>query len=115
MNKLRSSDENLGAPYTDRGGNLLEWLYQLRDRQREQQGKGAWLIKGRDLPWENNRQGKMKWFLHPALDNTCDSLDDHIRAGNPGRGPQRRAEITGWVGVVYLGGQRLHAARRRTS
>jgi gentisate 1,2-dioxygenase len=71
MNKLRSSDENLGAPYTDRGGNLLEWLYQLRDRQREQQGKGAWLIKGRDLPWENNRQGKMKWFLHPALDNTA--------------------------------------------
>ena len=70
MNKLRSSDENLGAPYADRAEDLLEWLYQLRDRQREQQGKGAWLIKGRDLPWENNRQGKMKWFLHPALDNT---------------------------------------------
>ena len=70
MNKLRSSDENLGAPYADRAEDLLEWLYQLRDRQREQQGKGAWLIKGRDLPWENNRQGKMKWFLHPALDST---------------------------------------------
>jgi gentisate 1,2-dioxygenase len=42
----------------------------LRDRQRQHQRQGAWLIKGRDLPWENNRQGKMKWFLHPALDNT---------------------------------------------
>jgi len=70
MNKTRSTEENLGAAYADRAENLLEWLYQLRDRQREHQRKGAWLIKGRDLPWENNRQGKMKWFLHPALDNT---------------------------------------------
>jgi len=70
MNKPRTTEENLGAAYANRAANLLEWLYELRDRQREQQGKGAWLIKGRDLPWENNRQGKMKWFLHPALDNT---------------------------------------------
>jgi gentisate 1,2-dioxygenase len=70
MNKPRKTEENLGAAYANRAANLLEWLYELRDRQREQQGKGAWLIKGRDLPWENNRQGKMKWFLHPALDNT---------------------------------------------
>lgn len=70
MNKPRTTEENLGAAYANRAANLLEWLYELRDHQREQQGKGAWLIKGRDLPWENNRQGKMKWFLHPALDNT---------------------------------------------
>jgi gentisate 1,2-dioxygenase len=57
-------------PAQDRSENLLEWLYQLRDYQREHQRNGAWLIKGRDLPWEQNRQGKMKWFLHPALDNT---------------------------------------------
>jgi len=70
MNKIRSTEENLGAAYAGRSENLLEWLYQLRDRQRRHQRQGAWLIKGRDLPWENNRQGKMKWFLHPALDNT---------------------------------------------
>ena len=70
MNKTRSTEENLGAAHADRADNLLEWLYRLRDRQREHQRNGAWLIKGRDLPWENNRQGKMKWFLHPALDNT---------------------------------------------
>jgi gentisate 1,2-dioxygenase len=70
MNKIRSVEENLDMPYADRTENLLEWLYQLRDRQREHQRKGAWLIKGRNLSWENNRQGKMKWFLHPALDNT---------------------------------------------
>ena len=70
MNKIRSTEENVGIPQADRKENLLEWLYQLRDRQRQHQRQGAWLIKGRDLPWENNRQGKMKWFLHPALDNT---------------------------------------------
>ena len=70
MNKIRSTEENVGIAYADRKENLLEWLYQLRDRQRQHQRRGAWLIKGRDLPWENNRQGKMKWFLHPALDNT---------------------------------------------
>ena len=70
MNKNRSTDENVGIPHADRKENLLEWLYQLRDRQRQNQRQGAWLIKGRDIPWENNRQGKMKWFLHPALDNT---------------------------------------------
>ena len=70
MNEIRSTEENLGAAYADRSENLLEWLYRLRDRQRAHQRKGAWLIKGRDLPWENNRQGKMKWFLHPALVGT---------------------------------------------
>jgi len=70
MKKLHSVEENLGAPYAERTENLLEWLYQLRDRQRQHQRQGAWLIKGRDLPWENNRQGNMKWFLHPALNST---------------------------------------------
>jgi quercetin dioxygenase-like cupin family protein len=70
MNKTRSTEEHTGVAYADRSENLLEWLYQLRDRQRAHQRQGAWLIKGRDLPWENNRQGKIKWFLHPALDNT---------------------------------------------
>jgi gentisate 1,2-dioxygenase len=69
--RARSVKDRLGIePAEDRSENLLEWLYQLRDYQREHQRNGAWLIKGKDLPWERNRQGKMKWFLHPALDNT---------------------------------------------
>jgi gentisate 1,2-dioxygenase len=71
MSKTRPTEEHLGADYADKGENLLDWLYRLRDRQRQHQRQGAWLIKGRDLQWENNRQGKMKWFLHPAIDNTA--------------------------------------------
>ena len=50
MNKIRSTEESAGVPYADRAENLLEWLYQLRDRQRQHQRQSAWLIKGRDLP-----------------------------------------------------------------
>ena len=37
MNKVRSTDENVGAAYAERDENLLEWLYRLRDRQRQDQ------------------------------------------------------------------------------
>lgn len=67
----RSADEPVGTSGAPRSANLLEWLFELRDRQRAHQGKGAWLIKGQDLAWERNRQGRMKWYLHPALDDTA--------------------------------------------
>jgi gentisate 1,2-dioxygenase len=67
----RRPDEGLGIPPATRGDTLLDWLFRLRDLQRERLGKGAWLIKGQDVPWEHNRQGIMKWFMHPALQDTC--------------------------------------------
>jgi gentisate 1,2-dioxygenase len=69
VSKHRPPDKPLGLPSAKPGENLLDWLYALRDHQREHQAKGAWLIRGRDLAWEHNRQGKMKWFLHPALED----------------------------------------------
>jgi hypothetical protein len=66
----RSPEGLLGAQPATRGANLLDWLYALRDRQRKRQRGGSWIIKGKDLPWEINRQGKMQWYLHPALDDT---------------------------------------------
>lgn len=70
MSELRSPEQSLGTPAADREGNLLEWLYALRDHQRAHQGKGAWLIRGKDLNWEHNRQGTMRWYLHPAQEDT---------------------------------------------
>jgi hypothetical protein len=65
----RTPAEHLGMPAATRDDNLLEWLFELRDRQRASQRGAAWLIKGNDLPLERNRQGLMRWFLHPALNN----------------------------------------------
>ena len=54
-----------------KGRNLWEEILQLRDRQRKQQEKAVWLIKGKDLPWENNKQGIMRWYMHPLLKTPC--------------------------------------------
>jgi gentisate 1,2-dioxygenase len=47
--------------------NLFDALMQMRDKWRSTIHKGTPLIKGKTLPWEENRHGRMKWFLHPAL------------------------------------------------
>lgn len=54
-----------------KGRNLWEEILQLRDRQRKEQEKAVWLIKGKDLPWENNKQGIMRWYMHPLLKTPC--------------------------------------------
>ena len=44
---------------------LLDSLFKLRDDYRRQSQSGSRVVRGRDLPWEHNRQGTMRWYLHP--------------------------------------------------
>jgi len=50
--------------------NLYDELIKLRDEQRERKKRAVFLVKGDEIPWELNPQGKMKWYLHPAIDDT---------------------------------------------
>jgi hypothetical protein len=50
--------------------NLLEELFALRDEQRRLRAESIQVVRGDELPWEHNRQGKMKWYMHPLLDDT---------------------------------------------
>ena len=64
---------------TDRKRKLAEinhWdeLLALRDRQREQTRHGLQVIKEKELPLEVNRQGLMRWYLHPAIKDTALSV-----------------------------------------
>jgi hypothetical protein len=64
---------------TDRKSKLAEvdhWeeLLKLRDRQREQTRNGIQVIKEAELPLEVSRQGLMRWYLHPAIKDTCLSV-----------------------------------------
>ena len=64
---------------TDRKAKLAEtnhWeeLLKLRDRQREQTRNGIQVIKESELPLEVSRQGLMRWYLHPAIKDTCLSV-----------------------------------------
>jgi gentisate 1,2-dioxygenase len=50
--------------------NYYEELLNLRDGQRAQRAKGIAIIKQAGLPQEANRQGLMRWYLHPAIKDT---------------------------------------------
>jgi len=64
---------------SDRKAQLAEinhWddLLAIRDRQREQYRDGTQIIKESELPLEVSRQGLMRWYLHPAIKDTCLSV-----------------------------------------
>jgi quercetin dioxygenase-like cupin family protein len=46
-------------------------LMALRDRQRALQAESPFVIRGAQLPWEINPQGTMRWYLHPAMQQSC--------------------------------------------
>ena len=59
----------------DRKARLAEhnyWgeLLALRDRQRAERKGGMQVLKRRDLPLEANRQGLMRWYMHPEIKDT---------------------------------------------
>jgi hypothetical protein len=56
--------------------NLWDALIALRDTQREQRRDGIQVVKGSQLPVENNPLGLIQWYLHPAITDTV--LSTHI-------------------------------------
>jgi hypothetical protein len=45
-------------------------LIALRDRQREARRGAVQVVRLSELPLENNRQGLMRWYLHPSIIDT---------------------------------------------
>ena len=66
-------------------------LLELRDRQRLVAQKQPIVIKGKDVPWEDNQHGKMKWFMHPCFESAWNAYVLYVQQLNPGfkRGRQR--------------------------
>ena len=54
--------------------NHWEELLKLRDRQREQTRNAIQVIKEAELPQEVSRHGLLRWYLHPAIKDTCLSV-----------------------------------------
>lgn len=50
--------------------NFWQELFDLRDKQRAQRRNGIQIVCGDELPLECNRQGLMRWFLHPKITDT---------------------------------------------
>ena len=49
----------------------LEELFQRRDKERSQKAASIAVVKGKQLQWETNKQGRMRWYLHPNITNTA--------------------------------------------
>jgi hypothetical protein len=50
--------------------NLWDELIALRDEQRRDRSGGLQIVKGSELPVENNPLGLVQWYLHPAIKDT---------------------------------------------
>ncbi|GIK83157.1 MAG: cupin domain-containing protein [Burkholderiales bacterium] len=98
------------------GRDLWNELFEMRDRQREDLEKSVWLIKGKDLPQENNRQGLMQWYMHPLLKSPCiNTLAIFVQEIPPGSRSGRihhpgNQVIFVWEGQGYtlMDGQKHH-------
>ena len=57
---------------TERLAKTNHWdaLFALRDKQRAERRNGVQVIKEADLPLERNRQGLMRWYMHPEITDT---------------------------------------------
>lgn len=51
--------------------NHWDELFKLRDRQRAERANGLQTISEEDLPLEVNRQGLMRWYMHPSIRDTA--------------------------------------------
>lgn len=50
--------------------NFWGKLFELRDKDRNNKKNALSVIAGKDLPWEVNTQGIMRWYLHPLMEDT---------------------------------------------
>ena len=84
--------------------NLLEALLDLRDRYRRQAERGIKIVRGDKLPWELNRQGKMRWYIHPAKNDTViRSLVVYMQEIEPGGRSGKQASPGGIVHYMLDG------------
>ena len=94
----------------DRKAKLAEinhWddLLAIRDRQREQYRDGIQIIKESELPLEVSRQGLMRWYLHPAIKDTCLSVLMFFQQEIPPGSRSGRLKFQGNQVMVILEGK----------
>ncbi|HWP29280.1 MAG TPA: hypothetical protein VNM50_07060 [Chloroflexota bacterium] len=103
--RMESSTKERGERLAQR--NFFNELMALRDKQREQRKGAVWLIKGETLPWEENPLGRMRWYLHPMIEDTAiRTLIFWVQEIRPG-GRSGRLQFQGGQ-VIYVWSGRGH-------
>jgi gentisate 1,2-dioxygenase len=84
--------------------NRLGRLIDLRDQQRARYSAGQSVVRGRDLPWEDNELGRQKWYMHPDMtENSLSSLLFWVQEIPPAGRSGRLHYQGGTVGYVWVG------------
>ncbi|MDP2645804.1 MAG: cupin domain-containing protein [Desulfobacterales bacterium] len=60
----------------DSNKSFFQMLVDIRDEQRRRTQSGTAVARGKNLPWENTPHGKLKWYMHPKMDQNV--LQSHV-------------------------------------
>ena len=85
--------------------NHWDELFALRDRQRAQTKNALQVVKEAELPLENNRQGQMRWYLHPAIKDTVLSVMMFFQQEIPPGSRSGRLKFQGGQVIMILEGR----------
>jgi hypothetical protein len=85
--------------------NYWDDLQSIRDEQREQIRTGIQVIKEADLPLESNRQGQMRWYMHPSIKDTALSTMIFYQQEIPPGSRTGRIKFQGGQVIMILEGQ----------
>jgi hypothetical protein len=104
-----------GETKTRRGGpgrkaklaekNYWDELMAIRDLQREQITTGIQVVREGDLPLESNRQGLMRWYMHPSIKDTALSTMIFYQQEIPPGSRSGRVKFQGGQVILVLEGK----------
>jgi hypothetical protein len=85
--------------------NFWDELLKMRDQQREQIRKGVQVVRESELPLETNRQGLMRWYMHPAIKDTALSTMIFFQQEIPPGSRSGRVKFQGGQVIMVLEGR----------
>ena len=77
----------------------------MRDEFRHRNINGLKVVKGKNLPWETNAQGKMQWYVHPRKPDTCTKTFVLYVQEIPPGGRSGKQRVPGGIAHVVLSGR----------
>ena len=77
----------------------------MRDEQREQIRTGIQVVKEGELPLESNRQGLMRWYMHPSIKDTALSTMIFYQQEIPPGSRSGRIKFQGGQVILVLEGK----------
>jgi gentisate 1,2-dioxygenase len=93
----------VGLPRAE-DGTLLDALFRRRDEYRAMSATGELVVRGHDLAWESNQQGRTRWYLHPdKRDAVIRNLLVAVQEIPPGSRTGRQLHPGGLVHYVLEG------------